>query len=68
MAKNNLVKEKEKEPLRVAAYLVMDAEALERARVKAARHRMPFADYLEEAVRLYGKVLDKKVRVVPRPI
>lgn len=66
MAKNQAAKSKE--PLRVAASLVMDAAALERARAKAAEHRMPFAEYLEKSVRLYGKVLDKKVSVVPRPI
>ena len=66
MAKNHAAKSEE--PLRVAASLVMDAASLERARAKAAKHRVPFAEYLEEAVRLYGKVLDKKVSVVPRPI
>ncbi len=66
MAKNHAAKNPEH--LRVAASLVMDADSLERARAKAAQHRVPFAEYLEEAVRLYGKVLDKKVSVVPRPI
>jgi len=66
MARNHAAKSQE--PLRVAASLVIDAAALERARNKAAKHRVPFAEYLEEAVRLYGKVLDKKVSVVPRPI
>ncbi|MBU1274496.1 MAG: hypothetical protein KJ720_03900 [Proteobacteria bacterium] len=66
MAKNNVAKPQE--PLRVAASLVMDAASLERARAKAAQHQIPFAEYLEEAVRLYGRVLDKKVSVVPRPI
>ncbi len=56
------------EPLRVAATLVVDAATLERARAKARQHQVSFSEYLEEAVRLYGKVLDKKVSVVPRPI
>ena len=55
-------------PLRVAATVVMDADTLEKARAKAAQHRLSFSEYLEEAVRLYGRALDKKVSVVPRPI
>ncbi|MCF8032111.1 MAG: hypothetical protein K9K66_02575 [Desulfarculaceae bacterium] len=55
-------------PLRVSATVVVDAATLERARAKAAQHEISFSKYLERAVRLYGKVLDKKVSVVPRPL
>ncbi|MCB2225272.1 MAG: hypothetical protein KQH53_01250 [Desulfarculaceae bacterium] len=55
-------------PLRVSATVVVDAATLERARAKAVEHEMSFSRYLEKAVRLYGKVLDKKVSVVPRPL
>ena len=48
--------------------MVMDADSLERARAKAAEHGMPFPVYLEQAVRLYGKYLDKKISVLARPI
>ena len=54
--------------VRVASLVVMDAAALERARHKAAQHGVPFPEYLERAVRLYGKLLDKKVSVIARPI
>lgn len=53
--------------LRVSATVVVDAAALERARAKAGEHDMAFSDYLERAVRLYGKYLDKKVSVIRRP-
>jgi hypothetical protein len=66
MAKRDAARQPE--PLRVAATLVVDAATLERARAKARQHQVSFSEYLEEAVRLYGKVLDKKVSVVPRPI
>ncbi|MBI5524293.1 MAG: hypothetical protein HY910_16835 [Desulfarculus sp.] len=56
------------EKVRVASLVVMDAAMLERARRKAAQHGVPFPDYLERAVRLYGKLLDKKVTVIARPI
>ena len=57
-----------KERLRVSAPLVMDIDSLERARNKAAEHGMPFAVFLEQACRLYGKYLDKKISVIARPI
>eukprot|EP01022_Parablepharisma_sp_SALTPOND_P019480 TRINITY_DN33240_c0_g1_i1.p1 TRINITY_DN33240_c0_g1~~TRINITY_DN33240_c0_g1_i1.p1 ORF type:complete len:711 (-),score=137.46 TRINITY_DN33240_c0_g1_i1:192-2324(-) len=59
---------KRPQPLRVAANLVVDAATLDKARAKAAEHGMSFSRYLEKSVRLYGKVLDKKVSVVPRPL
>lgn len=55
-------------PVRVSSLVVMDTAALQRARKKAGQHGVPFADYLEEAVKLYGKLLDKKVAVINRPI
>jgi hypothetical protein len=61
-------KEKKPEKLRVSAMVVMDADSLERARAKAKEHEMPFPVYLEQAVRLYGKYLDKKISVLARPI
>ncbi len=60
-------KEKAKK-LRVSAVVVMDADSLEKARAKAVEHDMPFPVYLEQAVRLYGKYLDKKISVLARPI
>ncbi len=56
------------EKLRVTASVVMDAEALERARAKARQHGMPFSVFLEQACRNYGKILDKKVTIIARPI
>ncbi len=61
-------KEKKPEKLRVSAMVVMDADYLDKARAKAAEHDMPFPVYLEQAVRLYGKYLDKKISVLARPI
>jgi len=63
-------KDKEGKPpkLRVSAVVVMDGDSLEKARRKAAEHDMPFPVYLEQAVRLYGKYLDKKITVLARPI
>ena len=54
--------------LRISATVVMDADALARARAKAAEHGMPFEVFLENAVRLYGKYLDKKITAIARPI
>jgi len=54
--------------LRVSAVVVMDADSLERAKAKARQHDMPFPVYLEQAVRLYGMHLDKKISVIARPI
>jgi len=59
---------KRPDPLRVAATVVVDAATLEKARAKAAQYDIPFSKYLERSLRLYGKTLDKKVSVVPRPI
>lgn len=56
------------EKVRMASLVVMDGAMLERARRKAAQHGVAFPDYLERAVRLYGKLLDKKVTVIARPI
>jgi len=56
------------EKVRVAALVVMDAATLERARGKAEQHGVAFPEYLERAVRLYGKLLDKKITVIARPI
>lgn len=61
-------KQSEEGSVRVSAMVVMDAQSLERARRKAEEHGVPFPDYLERAVRLYGKFLDKKVTVIARPI
>jgi len=63
-------KEKDRRPprLRVATVVVMDGAMLEKARQKAEEHGIPFSDYLERSVRLYGKFLDKKVSVIARPI
>lgn len=63
-----MAKQTKPEKLRVSATVVMDAGALEKARAKAAQHDMPFPVYLEQAVRLYGKYLDKKITVLARPI
>jgi hypothetical protein len=57
-----------KDRLRVSAPVVMDVDSLERARQKAAQHGMPFAIFMEQACRLYGKYLDKKISVIARPI
>ncbi len=54
--------------LRISATVVMDAEALARARAKAQQHNMPFEVFLENAVRFYGKYLDKRITTVARPI
>lgn len=54
--------------VRVASLVVMDAAMLERARHKAAEYGVAFPEYLERAVRLYGKFLDKKIMVIARPI
>lgn len=54
--------------LRVTAPVVMDADALERAQAKARQHGMPFPVFLEQACRNYGKILDKKVTIIARPI
>ena len=54
--------------LRISQLLVMDQATLKRAQAKAAQHGVPLTEYLEEAVALYGKFLDKKISVVPRPI
>ncbi len=54
--------------VRVSAMVVMDVAALERARAKAEEHGVEFPEYLERAVRLYGKFLDKKISVIARPI
>ncbi len=56
------------EPLRVAATVVMDLGALNKAKDKAAQHGMDLGTFLEQACRMYGKVLDKKVLVIARPI
>ncbi len=61
-------KQQRPEKLRVSATVVLDAAALERARAKAGEHDMAFSDYLEKAVKLYGKYLDKKVSVISRPV
>jgi hypothetical protein len=54
--------------VRVSAVVVMDVDSLARAKAKAREHEMPFPVFLEQAVRLYGKYLDKKVGVFARPI
>lgn len=54
--------------VRVSAQVVMDAASLERARAKAQQHDMPFSVFLEQACRLYGKYLDKKITPIARPI
>lgn len=56
------------EKLRVTATVVMDGAALARARDKAREHGMPFSVFLEQACRNYGKILDKKVSIIARPI
>jgi hypothetical protein len=61
-------KRKKPEKLRVSAMVVMDADSLDKAREKAKEHDLPFPVYLEKAVKLYGKYLDKKVSVLARPI
>jgi predicted DNA binding CopG/RHH family protein len=63
-----MTKREKPEKLRISATVVMDADSLEKARAKAAEHGMPFPVYLEQAVRLYGKYLDKKISVLARPI
>ena len=63
-----MAKKEKPEKLRVSATVVMDADFLDKARVKAKEHGMPFPVYLEQAVRLYGKYLDKKISVLARPI
>jgi hypothetical protein len=54
--------------VRVSAVVVMDMDSLARAKAKAREHEMPFPVFLEQAVRMYGKYLDKKVGVFARPI
>lgn len=56
------------EPLRVSAQVVMDAAMLARAKAKAAEHKMSFPEFLERACRTYGKLLDKKITAIARPI
>ncbi|MFH1034841.1 MAG: hypothetical protein V1806_10085 [Pseudomonadota bacterium] len=56
------------EKVRISSTVVVDAAMLERARLKAAEHGVPFPEYLERAMRLYGKFLDKKITVIARPI
>lgn len=59
---------KRPEPVRVSARLVMDRQTLAKAQEKAAQHGLTFPQYMERAVRLYGKMLDKKVTVIARPL
>jgi hypothetical protein len=54
--------------VRVSALLVIDATVLNKARDKSRQHGIPFPDYIERAVRLYGKYLDRKITVISRPI
>ena len=61
-------KEEQDRRVRVSAMVVMDQAVLERARAKAEQHGVSLPYYLERAVRLYGKFLDKKITVIARPI
>ena len=57
-----------RDSVRISAMVVMDAASLDRAKAKAEQHNMPFPEYLERAVRMYGKYLDKKITAIARPI
>ncbi len=59
---------KQPEQVRVSARVVMDQQALAKAQDKAKQHGVPFPEYLERAVKLYGKLLDKKITVISRPL
>jgi len=59
---------RETKPIRVTASVVMDLAMLEKAKAKANQHDITFSEFLEKAVKLYGRVLDHRVVVVTRPV